>query len=181
MSINGSGRRCGRFADIGQLKSNYMTPQPPRSGKTSAQYGTVVMQRSVSRDPTKRIMADACWAKEMETLVSILEEEPSNTAHLVEVTHCTKACIKVSFHSMSDTARRSLWSKFILLKVSTTLNLQFDKVYSKNTKQADMPFAHLQTLMLDAVGPIAEVLEMINFVGKEEQVELDYALQCLSD
>ena len=43
----------------------------------------------------------------------------------------------------------------------------------KNTKQADKPLAHLQTLTLDAVGPITEALEMVNRVKEEEQVELD--------
>ena len=44
---------------------------------------------------------------------------------------------------------------------------------SKTTKQADKPLAHLQTLTLDAVGPITEALEMVNRVKEEEQVELD--------
>ena len=44
---------------------------------------------------------------------------------------------------------------------------------SKTTKQVDKPLAHLQTLTLDAVGPITEALEMVNRVKEEEQVELD--------
>ena len=76
---------------------------------------------------------------------------------------------------MPNTARRSLRSKFILPKAATTIAPRLDKVYgdscSKSTKQADRALARLQALTLDAVGPLAEALEMVN--SDEEEVEID--------
>ena len=114
--------------DIDRIKSNMATLPPPQSGKANTQDGTVMMPRSVLRGPTERILPGASWAEKMESLDPILEQEPGNTACIVEVTPRTEACIKASLHSMSNAARRSLQSKFILPKMSSTLMPRLDKV-----------------------------------------------------
>ena len=113
--------------DINQIKSNMATPLLPQSNEANMQDGTVMMPRSVLHDPTERILPGASWAKEMESLDPILEEGPGDTARIVEVTPHTEACIKANFHSMSNAARKSLRSKFILPKVSSTLTPHLDR------------------------------------------------------
>lgn len=133
--------------DIDWLKSS----EPPQSDEVIALEGIAMGLWSGPRDPAEKIPG-LSWAEEMVTLGPILEEEPSDAARIVEVAPHTKACIKASFHSMSNASQRSLQSKFILPKVSTTFILWLDKVCtelcSKNTKQADRPLTHLQTQML---------------------------------
>ena len=64
-------------------------------------------------------------------------------------------------------------------KAPVTLAPRLDKVYvdlcSKSTKQADRSLACIQALMLDAAGPISEVLEQLNMTTEDdlEEIELD--------
>ena len=115
----------------------------------------------------------------MDILDPILDEQASDEARVVEVLPRTKACIMASFHSMPNSARRSLRSKFILPKASVTRAPRLDKVYadscSKSTKQADRSLVRIQALMLDAAGLILEALEQLNATteGNSEEVELD--------
>ena len=134
------------------------------------------MSQSDIHDPTDRIPGTS-WAKEMDILDSILEEEPGDAACIVEVMSCTEVCIKASFRSISNITQRGLHSKFILPKVSTTVALCLDKVYadscSKSTKWADRALACLQALTLDAVGPISEAPKMIKTKVDKVKVDLD--------
>ena len=81
-----------------------------------------IMPQSGVQDHVERIHGTN-WAEEMDILNLVLEEEPSYAACIVEVTPCTKACIKMSFQFMSNTAQRSLRSRFNVLKASITIVL----------------------------------------------------------
>jgi len=125
--------------------------QPPRSGEQGSQEGILVTPRETPRDSTERIPGTS-W----DTIDPILEGDPSDSAHVVEESPRTEACIKASFHSMPNGVRRSLRSQFMLAKVASTISLRVDKVFAelclKSTKQADKTLARLQALTLDAVG-----------------------------
>jgi len=91
----------------------------------------------------------------------------------VEVLLRTEGCIKESFQINVKCSPEKLGRKFILLKASSTIALQLDKICSKSTKQADKALACLQILTLDVVGPISKALEMINTKADEVKVDLD--------
>ena len=130
------------------------------------------------QDPAQRIPGTS-WADEMDILDPILDEQARDEACVVEFSPHTEACITVSFHSMPNSARRSLWSKFILPKAPVTRTPLLDKIYadscSKSTQQADRSLARVQALMLDAAGPISEALKQLNTTTEDdsEEVELD--------
>ena len=132
--------------DVNRLKTNGPT-LPPRK------LSTVTPQHS-KQDSTQRIPG-MNWAEEMDILDPILDDEPGDKARIVEVSPHTGTCITVSFRSMANSVRRTLRSKFILLKVPVTCAPRLDKVYadlcSKSTKQSDKSLAWIQALMLDAV------------------------------
>ena len=136
------------------------------------------MPRNNDQDPAQRIPGTS-WAEEMNILDPILDEQASNEARIVEVSPCTEVCITASFHSIPNSARRSLRSKFILPKAPVTCAPCLDKVYvdscSKSTKQADRSLACVQVLMIDAAGLISEALEQLNWAteGDSEEIELD--------
>ena len=90
--------------DVNRLKANGPTP-PPRE--------PAVIPRSGDQDPTQRISGTS-WAEEMDILDPILDEQPGDEARVVEVSPHTGACITASFRSMTNNARRTLRSKFIL-------------------------------------------------------------------
>ena len=69
--------------------------------------------------------------EEIDILYPILMEEPNDAARITEVTPRTEVCIKASFQSMPNSARRSLRSKFILPKVAATIAPCLEKVYGR--------------------------------------------------
>ena len=127
--------------DVNRLKAS-------GSGPPSREQSTTTPQNN-DQDPAQRIPGTS-WPEEMDILDPILDEQPSDEAHIMEVSPCTEACIMASFHSMPNSARRSLQSKFILPKAPVTRAPRLDKVYvdscSKSTKQADRSLAHIQAL-----------------------------------
>ena len=78
------------------------------SGPPSWEQSTTT-PRNNDQHPAQRIPGTS-WAEEMDILDPILDEQASDEARVVEVSPCTKACIMVSFHSMPNSARRSLQS-----------------------------------------------------------------------
>ena len=119
----------------------------------------------------------------MDILDPILDKQASDEAHVVKVSPRTEACITASFHSMPNSARRSLRSKFILPKAPVTYAPCLDKVYVdsclKSNKQADRSLACVQALMLDAAGPISEALEQLNTTTESDSEETELDLEKL--
>ena len=119
----------------------------------------------------------------MNILDPILDEQATDEARVVEVLPRTEVCITAGFHSMPNSARRSLRSKFILPKAPVTRAPRLDKVYvdscSKSTKQADRSLAHIQALMLDVAGPISEALEQLNVTTEDDSEEIELDLEKL--
>ena len=159
--------------DINRLKANGPTP-PPRE--------PALIPRSGDQDPTQRVSGTS-WVEEMDIIDPILDEQPGDEACVVEVSPRTGACITASFHSMTNSSRRTLQSKFILPKAPITHTPRLDKIYadsySKSTKQTDKSLAHLQALMLDAVGPISKALEQLNIASDNESEEIELDLEKL--
>ena len=155
--------------DVNPLSTNAPPPwEPP-----------VVTLRNSNQDATQRIPGMS-WVEEMDILDPILDNQPSDEAHVMEILPRTGACIMASFRSMANSARRTLWSEFILPKAPVTPALHLDKVYTdsclKSTKQSDKSLAWVQALMLDAVGLISEALEQLDSAvdSKSKEVELDF-------
>ena len=159
--------------DVNRLKANGPTP-PPRE--------PAVIPWSGDQDPTQRVSGTS-WAEEMDIIDPILDEQPGDEARVVEVSPRTGAYITASFHSMTNSSRRTLRSKFILPKAPVTRTPRLDKIYadscSKSTKQSDKSLARLQALMLDAVGPISEALEQLNIASDNESEEIELDLEKL--
>ena len=133
--------------NVNRLKASGLGPPSQEQSTTTP--------RNNDQDPAQRILGTS-WAEEMDILDPILDEQASDEARVMEVLPRTEACIMASFHSMPNSARRSLRSKFILSKAPVTRAPCLEKVYadscSKSTKQADRSLVRIQALMFDAAG-----------------------------
>ena len=119
------------------------------------------------------------WAKEMDIRDPIKDGEDVSSSGirdevcLVDVGPRTEEHLKRGFVSMKNTDRRQLRSAFSLQKVAVTKTPSLDPVMaaqcSKSTKANDKTLARLQALMLDAVGPLTDLLEKLN----SDAVEID--------
>ena len=122
-------------------------------------------------DPSTRIDGKS-WAEEMDICDSIKDgNDVSSTAirnevSLVDVGPWTEEHLKRGFVLMKKNDRRQLQNVLSLPKVAVTKTPSLDPVMavqcSKNTKANDKTLAHLQALMLDAVGPLTDLLEKLN-------------------
>ena len=87
-----------------------------------------------------------------------------------------------SFVSMTNSNRHLLLSTFMLPKVAVTKIPSLDAVMvsqcSKSTKANDKSLAQIQALLLDAIGPLTELLELLNDEKKEVTAEqVGYAVE----
>ena len=104
------------YRHFGRTSTIYSSTTMEWQGQcTGREHHSTSVPQSALHDPIKR-SSGTRWAEDMDILDSILEEEPSNTAHAVEVMPCTEMCIKASFCSMSNMGWRSLCSNFITPK-----------------------------------------------------------------
>ena len=94
--------------DINQWKDGDLASQPSCSEAGSSHKGAALTPQSGFLEATKRIPGTT-WAKEMDALDSILDEE-RDVARLVEVSPRTKECIRTNFQSLPNATRQTLQS-----------------------------------------------------------------------
>ena len=93
---------------------------------------------------------------------------------LVEVSKHTEQHLVCSFASMDNKDRCKLADSFGLTKVAVTKTPDLGKImtaqYLKRIKTNDQALARIQALNLDALGPLNELLELLNREDEEEEV-----------
>ena len=98
------------------------------------------------------------------------EEDTAGQQRVVEVSQRTEEHLLRSFASMKNADRRRLADGFALPKVAVTRTPLLDTVMSaqcsKTTKTLDKALARIQTLNLDALAPLIDLLEQLN--GEKE-------------
>ena len=118
------------------------------------------------------------WVKEMDARdppdeevdsSSLVTPTPRAPQKVTEVSERTEQHLACSFRCMENEERHQLADSFALPKIAVMKTLELDKIMAaqclKSTKSNDQAMARIQTLNSDALGPLTELLEMIN---KEE-------------
>ena len=83
--------------------------------------------------------------------------------HLTQVHDSTEEFPHKAFTSMNNAERRQLRQQYIVPDVPFTTSPCMDKVMAaESTKSADLQLSQIQTLFLDAVGPLSGVFDSIN-------------------
>lgn len=131
----------------------------------------------VSSSPT---IPRTSWAEEMEEH-QVEDEDRPDTGNSSKAPHVPRKVTDVSerteqhlvqgFACMEDEDRRTLANSFALPKVAVTNTPDLDKIMvaqcSKNTKVNDQALARTQALYSDTLGPLTEVLELLNKEGED--------------
>ena len=126
------------------------------------------------------------WAKEMDIckLIDISKEEADNCneVHIVEIGARKEEHLLRSFMSINNTERRQFRNMFALANVVVMKTPLLDSVMTsqclKNTKVKNKSLAHVQALMLDAIGPLTDTLEKLNLEeSKIAAEEIGYAVE----
>ena len=146
--------------------------------------GAKTPRNSVSLPTSETVVTPSTsWAAAMDEIDPIEdgrspgEEEARNIVRLTDVLPRTEECIKAAFKPMRNVDRRQLRSQHTVPKLEATKTPDLDKFMadgcSKSTKAADKAIGRIQALTLDAVGPLAEALDLINTTTDAEQPDLD--------
>lgn len=136
-------------------------------------------------DPSTQIKGTT-WAEE-EDLCDLLKEEEEmdgsahDKVHLVEVGPRMEQYL-ASFISMNNGERRQLCNAFLLPKVAVTkapsLDLAMATQCLKSTKTNDKALACIQSLTLDVIEPLTELLEKLNLEESDIMAEeVGYAVE----
>ena len=154
----------GEIAALKRQRSSPPATPTPSQGK--AQSGTPEYL------PSSRISGTS-WPEEMDIIQPLDDEDTPNTdvtcpegARVVEVSEVTQELLKRSFVSLKNPKRLQVRNAFALPKVAVTKTPSLDQVMSsqcsKSTKSNDWSLSRVQALMLDAMAPLSEVMELFN-------------------
>ena len=139
------------------------------------------------QSPGERLPPAPTWAdriEETEALTSSADE-----IRPVKVREETELVLQKAFTPLKNPDRRALRHQFLVPDMPLTMAPKLDKVTALEclpaVRTADQSFARLQALMLDAVGPLTDLLERIN-VSKpaddnEEEDQEGVDLQVVKD
>ena len=139
-------------------------------------------------DPHSRILGTS-WSEEMDIIDPIgpgddgeePEEDTAGQRRVVEVSQRTEEHLLRSFASMKNADRRRLADGFALPKVAVTRTPSLDTVMSaqcsKTTKTLDKALARIQTLNLDALAPLIDLLEQLNGEKEITSDQVGYAVE----
>ena len=127
-------------------------------------------------------ISDTSWAEEMDIIQPLDNDDApdadvscSEGARVVEVSEATQKLLKRSFESMKNSRRLQTRNDFSLPKVAITKTPSLDQVMasqcSKSTKSNDWSLSRIQALMLDAVAPLTEVMELFHSEADEVSSE----------
>ena len=122
------------------------------------------------------------WAEEMDIIQPLDNDDApdadvscSEGARVVEVSEATQKLLKRSFESMKNSQRLQTRNDFSLPKVAITKTPSLDQMMasqcSKSTKSNDWSLSRIQALMLDAVAPLTEVMELFHSEADEVSSE----------
>jgi len=103
---------------------------------------------------------------------------PKPTTHapwkVAEVSERTEQHLVRSFAPMDNKDRRKLADSFALPRVAVTKTPDLDKIMaaqcSKSIKTNDKALARIQALNSDALGPLTELMELLNRENEEDEV-----------
>ena len=126
------------------------------------------------------------WAEEMDRCDPPGGEEDSSSSvtattscaprKVVEVSERTEQHLVLSFTCLENEDRRCLVDSFALPKVAVTKTPELDKIMaaqcSKSTKSNDQALARIQALNSDSLGPLTELLELLNKSVEEDVLDL---------
>lgn len=169
-------RQMGEIQEMLRANANSGLPIPrPEPPKTAS-------------DPHSRIPGTS-WSEEMDIIDPIgpgddgeePEEDTAGQRRVVEVSQRTEEHLLRSFASMKNADRRRLADGFALPKVAVTRTPLLDTVMSaqcsKTTKTLDKALARIQTLNLDALAPLIDLLEQLNGEKEITSDQVGYAVE----
>ena len=124
------------------------------------------------------------WAERME-----LETEAGDEIRRVKVREETELVLQKAFVPLKNQDRRALRRQFLVPDMPLTMAPKLDKVMAAEcvpaVRSSDQTLARLQALVLDAVGPLTDLLERINrsvpSEGQEDEEEQGVDLQSIGD
>ena len=130
--------------------------------------------------PTERIPGTS-WSEEMDIVQPLDDNTPdadvtcSEGARVAEVSQATADLLKRSFVSIKNEKRLATRNVYALPKVAVTKAPSLDQVMasqcSKSTKPNDWSLFRFQALMLDAMAPLSEVMELFHSDAEEVSSE----------
>ena len=124
------------------------------------------------------------WAERME-----LETEAGDEIRRVKVREETELVLQKAFVPLKNQDRRALRRQYLVPDMPLTMAPKLDKVMAAEcvpaVRSLDQTLARLQASVLDAVGPLTDLLERINrsvpSEGQEDEEEQGVDLQSIGD
>ena len=153
------------------MTSELFPPAPPPSNNESAS-ATVL-------EPPHRIPG-TMWAEEMDMISPLVDDETppgiTPTIQVVPVSERTNKFLNETFATkLTPVQRKTLWSQYTLPQSELTKNPILDTMLvsqcSSATKSMDCTLSSLQGRVLEAVGPLSQLLEAIN--NEDPQISMD--------
>lgn len=127
--------------------------------------------------PSTRIPGTS-WPEEMDRIEPLDDDDTpdadvtcSEGARVAEVSEATQELLKRSFVSLKNPKRLQTRNAFALPKVAVTKAPSLDHVMasqcSKSTKSNDWSLSRIQALMLDAIAPLSQAMELFHSDAEE--------------
>ena len=152
------------------MTSKLVPPAPPPSNSESAS-ATVL-------EPPHRIPGTT-WAEEMDMISLLVDDETplgtTPTIQVVPVSERTNKFLNEAFATkLTPVQRKTLRSQYTLPQNELTKNPILDTILvsqcSSATKSMDRTLSSLQGRVLEAVGPLSQLLEAINDEDPQDQI-----------
>ena len=116
------------------------------------------------------------WADRMELEAEALMQ-PGDEIHPVKVHEDTELLLQRDFTPLKNPNRRVFRCQFLILDSPVTMALKLDKVMAaclESGRPINLCMAHLHALMLDAVGPLTDLLEKMGNSENGDEESLDF-------
>ena len=117
------------------------------------------------------------WADRMELEAEALTQS-GDEIRLVKVHEDTELLLQKAFTPLKNPDRRALRRQFLVPDLPISMAPKLDKVMAAEclpaVRSTDQSLARLQALMLDAVGPLTDLLEKMGSDNGEEEQSLDF-------